>query len=766
MEAKIAGPFDFLDPGKRKVDKAVRAVEEGDTVASAASTAAKKKSGPIARVLERSGEHMARGAKKEILQTAPQVTDAVMDVLSRRAPEIARETVDKGVIKQVPKGAEKAVQGLEKSLAKRIGKLAPRAGASTGIGALAGAITSDDGPAKGSFRGGIGGLTGGALGGALGRRFGVNPQAAMMGGAALGGGYAGLLGEEQPVHKYAGVTLDYFDDKGALLKEVFPTEESLPECIKTASIKPPEQVPDEAYALIALEAGRPLKKFACLDQGTTAMSVIYFMENHDKLPESAVKTAAQNLFNACVHHKLVPPTELTKMAKIFGARPDGSALDPALPYEVRKGAYEDYLQEKAKEQPSSIPLAMGVGGGLGGGLGALMGGRGGRLVGAGIGALGGSAVGGLAALADRGDINQAKHILKNEDTERAMIKHVMQARHAEQMERRQGQFIDHLRHQQLLNALQKQGSVEQSATAAANAADSATQTLQSSFGGGGNSGGGLLSGVKSFFGSGGDAEKAGSVDITGQSPKPKFAAKPVYDEDYAVITDDGRRMYPIDTWDNIKLACDYWALESRRMEPEMRRQFAVKLAAKAFEQGYPIDDETLLDAGSPGYADFGHVKAAMDMRKVAFPGSENKVHREFLDELLEKTAELQPEVFAECVRRFDVMNGLDGGWDQVVPSPWESTFGLQKTAMVVWEQGVDRVTDAELNNLARNYGGDLSEKFSDDFVKGFEKDPVGVFKSLPLPQKQIMARLAADMAAQGGSFISSYNEKSTKKSAA
>jgi hypothetical protein len=198
------------------------------------------------------------------------------------------------------------------------------------------------------------------------------------------------------------------------------------------------------------------------------------------------------------------------------------------------------------------------------------------------------------------------------------------------------------------------------------------------------------------------------------------------------------------------------------MHPEMRRQFAVKVASKAVGLGYPISDTTLLDAGAPDYADGVHIKTAMEMRKVSFPGKDNSVHRDFLSELFEKRASTHPEVFAEVLKRFDIMHGLDSGWDHVVPSPWETTFGLQKTARVVWEQGPDRVTDEELVNLARNHSGMLSDKFNEFFTKGFENDPIGVFESMPIPQKRILARMAAERASDGGSSMSSYNEENPR----
>jgi small GTP-binding protein len=110
-----------------------------------------------------------------------------------------------------------------------------------------------------------------------------------------------------------------------------------------------------------------------------------------------------------------------------------------------------------------------------------------------------------------------------------------------------------------------------------------------------------------------------------------------------------------------------------------------------------------------------------------------------------------PEKYAEALAMFDIEHGLNRVWDTLIPDPWASTFGIQKTAEVLWEDGADRVTAQELQNLALNYSGSLAEKFSDNFISGFESDPIGIFDSLPVPQKRLLARLAHNMSNAGHS---------------
>jgi hypothetical protein len=359
--------------------------------------------------------------------------------------------------------------------------------------------------------------------------------------------------------KYAGVVLDYFDDKGATLKEKFPTVESVPSIIKEANVLPKEKLPMEAFALIANDSGIVMRKFACYDPGTTAMSVVYFMEHGDKLPEEAQKVAAANLVEACTRFGILPPKTLTKTA----------------------------------------------------------------------------------------------------------------------------------------------------------------------------------------------GKKTAMVDITGKSPKPIIKqASPKSDDDYAVKLADGSRHYPINSWDLVKKAEAYFGEEQIRMDPSIRRQYAKNLTKKAQAMGYPLHEE-ILEMGATEYASPGHLKASLEMRKVACaPHSEA---RTFLDEMLEKRSSMHPEVYAECLRRFDVQNGLDRGWGQVVLDPWASTFGMDKTAEVVWEDGADTVTDHDLENLALNKGHLVKKNFSQGLLSEFQKDPVGVFQSMPLPQKKVFARMSRDVVGTGES---------------
>lgn len=404
------------------------------------------------------------------------------------------------------------------------------------------------------------------------------------------------------MHKYAGVVLDYYDDRGATLKKLFPTQDDLPGVIKTANVANQSYLPNDKFALVMLDQGHVLRKYACVDPGTTAMSAVYFMEHGDKLPDAAQKLAATNITRSCLSYGLMPPAAMVKK----GANGSVAASPPPVATDTAAGS-------------------------------------------------GTTGAGGISGIGTAGLTNPT---------------------------------------------------------------------------------------------AGAGTGMGGPVDVTGASPTSMSkVSAPVRDEDYAVITRDGGRHYPIHTWDMVKSAERYFDEEQLRMDPGVRRQFAKNLTKKAHAMGYPLDAD-IVSLGAYSYHSDGHLKQAIEMRKIACPPG---YAREFLDDLFEKRATVHPEVYAECLHRFDVDQGLDKGWDRVVPDPWFSTFGIDKTAEVVWEDGADRVTSEALENLAHNHMDVMLEEFTEDVAEEFKKDPKGIFNSMPTPHKRLIARMANDSSSYGAS---------------
>lgn len=111
--------------------------------------------------------------------------------------------------------------------------------------------------------------------------------------------------------------------------------------------------------------------------------------------------------------------EVTKVAKIFGETPSLAigSTHSGISEPVRADLLKSYAKKKAKEEPSSLPLALATGGTLGalggGGLGLALGGPLGGLVGTGVGAGAGMLMGAGIQKRDKVNIEIAKKMLED-----------------------------------------------------------------------------------------------------------------------------------------------------------------------------------------------------------------------------------------------------------------------------------------------------------------------------------------------------------------
>jgi len=490
--------------------------------------------------------------------------------------------------------------------------------------------------------------------------------------------------------RYSGVVLDFYDDQGATLKSKFPTADVLPEQIKTASVTPKDELPDEAFALIAVdEGGEVLKKYACDNPGTTAMSVVYFMEHGDKLPQAAMEKVADRLTNACVEHGILPPAALAKHAFTLLEAGMAAAALPVLAYGGH-AAYKATKKALKKTKTKEAGLGTEI---LKAELRAM---KAPVMIGAASGAVGGAMGAGPVATKEFGQgmsSEKAKELAKG-SIRGAALGAITGAAFGPMMGSRLGTGVLGLG---LGAAYGRQGAEE--------GREKRSKTAE-------------------------------VIDITGQRPMTRVVktAHTMY-----------RGKFPIDSWSQVKQAEQYLQDEGCRMDRGVYRECSVKLAERAEEIGYPLDGQ-IKEAGATTYAGMEHRLAAMGMRKQL--GADG----DFLDELFVKTAGMDPEVCAETLRRFDVNNGLDRFWGNRIPDPWESTFGLQKTAEVIWESGGERLTDHALRNLVENGMPLLVKQFTDDLAEGLRKEPVAVFNSMPEPEKRILARMADDLMHDGESM--------------
>jgi hypothetical protein len=441
--------------------------------------------------------------------------------------------------------------------------------------------------------------------------------------------------------KTAGVRFDFYDDpSGELLKKHFPTAEELPEIVKTAHILNPEErdvLRDEAYALVMLNEGKSLRKFACVDPGNTLMSVVYFGETMDLLPEEAVKVAAANLHSACEEFGIEPPLFLKTAARTESPKkgsPMARDRDP-----MRQPVVGDDADWAARTNLLSVQSGK-----------------------------------------DSGRVNEVSGGLNKGASS------------------------------QLETAAGQTGKMPctQNCTPdiPANSDPSANILMH------------------------GQSERV--VDVSGKTPKHKKEKKSSVH--YAL---DNR--YPLDSYADVTDAVQYFNMNVMEFVPRERHMFAVKTAERAEELG--ITTGGLLDRyGSTCYADDVEAQLA---RRIGIV--QDKSEREMYQELREKRASINPEVFAELLSQADQASGLAYEWGGCVDDPWFSTFGgkneMQKKASWTWDENPNIDVEA-LKSIGASQ--EFQSAFDSSVVSAFNADPVTIFESMPAPQKTIIAGFAKE----------------------
>lgn len=230
------------------------------------------------------------------------------------------------------------------------------------------------------------------------------------------------------------------------------------------------------------------------------------------------------------------------------------------------------------------------------------------------------------------------------------------------------------------------------------------------------------------------------IDVTGKEPSK--TASPTGNR-FAL----GDR-YPISSYNDVKQASEYFTKYASRFAPEERREYCLNLTKRANELGMPLPVEVRKYAGSK-YADEEAIKVAKSCRKALVT---DEVDRDMLNALFEKRASISPEQFVEALSEFDRVSGVDKHYDIYALDPYVSVLGVEKTAEDEdWSEvcGNILVTTHLLHKISNTAFPLLKKTFGEDMAKEFKKDPVGIFKSLPVDQKKIISRMADDTSSYG-----------------
>ena len=211
--------------------------------------------------------------------------------------------------------------------------------------------------------------------------------------------------------------------------------------------------------------------------------------------------------------------------------------------------------------------------------------------------------------------------------------------------------------------------------------------------------------------------------------------------------------YPLDGLDQVMAASRYFDTYGRHLRPEDRHEYCRNLVKRAAEIGVPVSD-TARKYGSSSLAPRAEIKMAFDQRRllVQEPGA-----RAVLDQLEGLALAAQPAAGVKtaggldcfeligALDEFDQRTGLDVHYDRDLMDPFFSLLGVEKCAAeeFTFAHGNDSVSGPALCQLGISEEKALTQIFGASFAKEFKKDPISIFRSLPIDQKKIVMRMAA-----------------------
>lgn len=197
--------------------------------------------------------------------------------------------------------------------------------------------------------------------------------------------------------------------------------------------------------------------------------------------------------------------------------------------------------------------------------------------------------------------------------------------------------------------------------------------------------------------------------------------------------------YPLDSFEQVKCASAYFDEYWARFSPEDRHEYCTNMVREADALRIPVSDMAR-KYGSSKYASVEEVMLSLDTRRPLLQEEDTKL----LSKLAAAMPTVDPEIFAMALSEFDKRVGLHHYYDSNVADPFFTTFGGTKVAEYSFSVGSDYVNEDRLKEFAIAGYALLKKRFGEDIANEFQKDPIGIFESMPLEQKKVISRLATD----------------------
>ncbi len=506
--------------------------------------------------------------------------------------------------------------------------------------------------------------------------------------------------------RISGVILDIYDDpQGEVLVNLI-RDNPLPEKLASARLLDQSELvslPDRLFGLVADDGPRRLRKYAMCDEAHVVTSILYFLDRGDVLPSEMQSKVAANLVNACAWYDMDPPEALVKRAMLGKAVGGlGTAAALGLGALEARGAVQESTAKNRQAQANLRATQMGKA-------------ASGRRVELSQGEVDGiynssdKAVDGTDPYAGRA-LGASQQISQHGPTHQKLKKQMEPQKKAD------------------LNGTEMMPRGTLSKPIRTNPAKNVAVPAKTAAGK-----------IASKLIPEGHVH-AGDL----RAVEPTLTVKRAGATHFA-LPDASR--YPIDTADQVKTAANYFDEHMHEFALSDRRTFAHSVVHRADELDVSVGGSVLKYAGS-GYGPF--INSELTARVRGFAGTGHEAVYEMLQE---KQASVAPAVMAEMLKEADRATGADQSYGRPgvgFRDPYQAVYGkvaqeaeTDKQETYSWSDDTNYVTGPQLNALAAA-GRNLDDEFGKGFTERFRKDPVGMFSSLPDPNKVLLSRLASD----------------------
>lgn len=498
------------------------------------------------------------------------------------------------------------------------------------------------------------------------------------------------------------MVLDIYDDPQARVLTQKLAGRPLPEKLASAALLSATELaslPDRLFALVAENAGQPVRKYAMHDEAHLVTSLLYFCEKGEQLPLEAQKFAAERLVEACTWYGVTPPE---KVAGLLGTAVNvaGGAMDALNVKNVAQQGMQKHRQTMA---------------GMVGKVGSV-----------------------LEELPTEDRLPAKTESTMTAEQERKAVSHYGPLDLTPRDAKKTLPFtLDEDTKTQRTGKLPAgiEAVVDAYVGDALKKADLRGSDVMPMAGD--------LPGVTTRTPIAKAVKKA-AVDLTSfDGHVAQVRAK------HSSFAMPHLQKYPIDTAEQVKRASAYFSEHCGEFDPAERRIFAQSVWRGAQEHGVKLAGAILDYAGS-GYGP--HFEDQLRVRIHHFEGTG---HETIYETLLEKKAELDPAVAAQILSEADEATGANLAYGRLgmnLLDAQRAVFGSAKLAAeqdskdvqdtnYTWKDGTEYVTGLQLKNFAAHGPQQITMPFGDELARKFFADPVTTFKGLTDPQKKLMARI-------------------------